>query len=78
MIYLLPNSHRNVCAVTFTQLLLRYVTVATLGGLVVGVLAVGPKIHVFRPDRGRWIFKGDKNPYHDILWRGSKAVGPMS
>jgi hypothetical protein len=30
------------------------------------------------PDRGRWIFKGDKNPEHNCLRRGSKAVGPMS
>jgi hypothetical protein len=27
--------------------------------------------------RGRWIFKGDKNPQHTFLRRGSKAVGPM-
>ena len=40
-----------------------------LGGLVVSVLD---------PDRGRWIFKGDKNPEHHFLRRGSKAVGPMS
>jgi hypothetical protein len=29
-----------------------------LGGLV--VLATGPKVRGFDPDRGRWIFKGDK------------------
>jgi hypothetical protein len=39
---------------------------------VVSVLATGPKV------RGRWIFKGDKNPEHNFLRRGSKAVGPMS
>ena len=33
-----------------------------LGGLVVSVLATGPKVRGFDPDRGRWIFKGDKNP----------------
>jgi hypothetical protein len=33
-----------------------------LGGLVVSVLATGPKFRGFDPDRGRWIFKGDKNP----------------
>jgi hypothetical protein len=37
-----------------------------LGGLVVSVLATGPKVRGFDPDRGRCIFKGDK------------AVGPMS
>jgi hypothetical protein len=49
-----------------------------LGGLVVSVLATGPKDRGFDPDRGRWIFKGDKNPEHHFLRRGSKAVGPMS
>jgi hypothetical protein len=38
-----------------------FYTVA-LGGLVVSVLATGPKVRGFDPDRGRWIFKGDKNP----------------
>jgi hypothetical protein len=33
-----------------------------LGGLVVNVLATGPKVRGFDPYRGRWIFKGDKNP----------------
>jgi hypothetical protein len=49
-----------------------------LGGLVVSVLATGPKVRGFDPDRGRWIFKGDKNPEHHFLRRGSKAAGPMS
>jgi hypothetical protein len=49
-----------------------------LGELVVSVLATGPKVRGFDPDRGRWIFKGDKNPEHHFLRRGSKAVGPMS
>jgi hypothetical protein len=49
-----------------------------LGGLVVSVLATGPKVRGFDPDRGQWIFKGDKNPEHHFLRRGSKAVGPMS
>jgi hypothetical protein len=38
-----------------------------LGGLVVSVLATGPKVRGCDPDRGRWIFKGDKNPEHDFL-----------
>jgi hypothetical protein len=33
-----------------------------LGGLMVSVLATGPKVRGFDPDRGRWIFKGDKIP----------------
>jgi hypothetical protein len=48
-----------------------------LGGLMVSVLATGPKVRGFDPDRGRWIFKGDKNPNHHFLQRGSKAVGPI-
>jgi hypothetical protein len=35
-----------------------------LGRLVVSVLATGPKVRRFDPDRGRWIFKSDKNPEH--------------
>jgi hypothetical protein len=34
---------------------------------VVSVLATGPKVRGFDPDRGRWIFKGDKNPEHNFL-----------
>jgi hypothetical protein len=47
-----------------------------LGGLVVSVLATGPKVRGFNPGRGRWILKGDKK--HNFLRSGSKAVGPMS
>jgi hypothetical protein len=43
---------------------------------VVIVLAVGHKGNGLKPSRG-WIFKGDKNPWHDFLWRGSKAISPM-
>jgi hypothetical protein len=42
------------------------------------VLATGPKILGFKPDRGRCVFKGDKNPYHDFIRRGNKAVFPTS
>jgi hypothetical protein len=45
--------------------------------LVVSVLATGPKVRGFDPDRGRWIFKGDKNPEQHFLRRGSKTVGPV-
>jgi hypothetical protein len=33
-----------------------------LGGLVVIVLVIGPKVRGFIPGRGRWIFKDDKYP----------------
>jgi hypothetical protein len=42
---------------------------------VVSVLATGPKVRGFDPDG---FFKGDKNPEHHFLRRGSNAVGPMS
>jgi hypothetical protein len=29
--------------------------------------ATGPKVRGFDPDRGRWIFKGDKNPEHHFF-----------
>jgi hypothetical protein len=44
----------------------------------VSVLAIGPKVRRFKLGRGRWNFKGDKNPQHAFFQRGSKAVGPMS
>jgi hypothetical protein len=31
----------------------------TLGGLVVIVLAIGPKLRGLKPSQGRWIFKGN-------------------
>jgi hypothetical protein len=31
---------------------------------VVTVLAIGPKVSVFKLGGGRWIFKGNKNPQH--------------
>jgi hypothetical protein len=31
------------------------------------MLATGPKVRGFDSDRGRWIFKGDKNPEHNFL-----------
>jgi hypothetical protein len=44
-----------------------------VSGVVVSVLATGPKVRGFDPDRGRWIFKGDKNPYHNFLRKPSVA-----
>jgi hypothetical protein len=34
-----------------------YFRVVTLGGLLVIVLAIGPKVHTFKPSRGRWILR---------------------
>jgi hypothetical protein len=43
------------------------VTLVTIGGLVVSVLAIGPKVRGLTPGRERWISKGDKNQKHDFL-----------
>jgi hypothetical protein len=37
-------------------------SVVALGSLVATVLAIGPMVRGFKPGRGRWILKGDKNP----------------
>jgi hypothetical protein len=49
-----------------------------LDDLAVFVFAIGPKFFGLKPDRGRWVFKSDKNWQHAFLLTGSKAVGPMS
>jgi hypothetical protein len=46
-----------------------------LCAVMVSVLAIGLEACGFQPGRGRWIFKDDKNPQHDFLWR-SKPVCP--
>jgi hypothetical protein len=48
------------------------------GGLVVSMLASGTRVRGFKPSLSRWIFFGHKNPQHAFLWKGSKAVCPMS
>jgi hypothetical protein len=49
-----------------------------LGGLLVSVLTIGLEVRGIKPCRGRWIFKGDKNPQYTFHRRGTKAGGPMS
>jgi hypothetical protein len=46
--------------------------VVAQGGVVVIVLAIGLKIHGFKPGLGRW----NKNSYHDFLRRGTKPSVP--
>ena len=48
------------------------------GGPVVITLAVGSEVRGFKPGWGRWIFSECKNPEYDFLWKGSKAVDPVS
>jgi hypothetical protein len=49
-----------------------------LSGVMVSVIVIGPTVRGLRPGRGQWIFKGDINPQHAFLRRGSKAFGLMS
>jgi hypothetical protein len=44
--------------------------VCRLGGVVVSVLATGPKGYGLKTRPRRWIFKGDKNPQHTLLSNG--------
>jgi hypothetical protein len=41
-----------------------------LGGVVVSMLATGPKGWRFEPSQGDGLFKGDKNPQHTFLSDG--------
>jgi hypothetical protein len=50
-------------------LMLNHLT-SCIGGVVVSVLATGPKGCVFKTRPRRWIFKGDKNPQHTFLSDG--------
>jgi hypothetical protein len=43
--------------------------VSRLGGVMVSVLAIGPKVRGFKLGRGRWNFKSDKYPQHAFLRR---------
>jgi hypothetical protein len=45
------------------------------GGIVVIVLAIGPKVFGFKPGRGRWILRAI-NPYHDFFVREVKPSVP--
>jgi hypothetical protein len=46
-----------------------------LGGLLVIVLAFGPKVRGLKPGRGLFIFKGDKNPQHTFFgWEVKPSV----
>jgi hypothetical protein len=49
-----------------------------LGGLVVSLLAIALQIRGFKPDRRRWIVKGDKNQQLNFLRRRSKPIATMS
>jgi hypothetical protein len=47
-----------------------YKSMGRHGGVVVSVLATGPKGCGFKTQPSRWIFKSDKNPQHNFLSDG--------
>ena len=48
------------------------------GGPVFTILATGSEVRAFKPGQGQWIFSDRKNPEYDFLWKGSKAMGPVT
>jgi hypothetical protein len=60
MQYGLQGEWRNECTVTIMKHSRNLHSFVVLGGLLVIVIAIEPKVRGFKPDRGRWIFKGDK------------------
>ena len=55
-----------------------YIGVSGFGGLSVSMLASGTRFRWFKPGRSRRVFRAKKHPQYAFLWRGTKAVGPMS
>jgi hypothetical protein len=53
-------------------------TLVVLGHAMIIVFTISSTGREFKPGRGRWIFKDDKNPEHDFIRRVSKAVDPAS
>ena len=49
-----------------------------VGGLGVACWPLEPKFAGSNPAEAVGFLRGEKNPQHDFLRRGSKAVGPMS
>jgi hypothetical protein len=61
---------RNICPWKSIHL------VNVLGGVLVSVLAIEPKVRGFKPVVGRCTFKGDNNPQHTFLRSGGKPKAP--
>jgi hypothetical protein len=51
--------------------------VSRLGGVMVSVLAIGPRVHVLKPGRGDEFLREMKVRSTPFFRRGNKAVGPM-
>jgi hypothetical protein len=47
-----------------------------LGGPVVSVLVIEPKVRGLKPGRERWVYETNKNLLQEFLRGGSNALGP--
>jgi hypothetical protein len=50
--------------------------ISRLGGVVVSMLATGPKSRGFQTRQSRWIFKDDTKPQYNFIWIGVKPEVP--
>jgi len=68
---------KNVTSLSLAITFIVYIYVTGFGGLRVACWPLVPKFA--GSNRAEAVgFLGRKNPQHAFLWRGSKAVGPMS
>jgi hypothetical protein len=67
----------NTCSVSVIPAEEMHLFLSDFGGLEVACWPLVPKFVGSHPAEAIG-FKGRKNPQHAFLWRGSKAVGPMS
>lgn len=57
-----PTSHPTTTTVRSKLLTYQGMFLVILSGVMVIVLAYGPKVHGFKPGPEQWIFKGNRNP----------------
>ena len=65
-----------LCAITSIKKYISYTS--GFGGLGVACWPLVPKFAGSNPAKAVGFLRGEKNPQHAFLRRGSKAVGPMS
>jgi hypothetical protein len=51
----------HISNIFFPKPLIIFIVRSHTRGLLVIVFAIGPKVRVFKPGLGRWIFKGDES-----------------
>ena len=76
---LLEDSNNKFNVRVRMTFMIRYIYYKSgFGGLGVACWPLEPKFAGSNPAEAVGFFKGEKNPQHAFLRRGSKAVGPMS